>query len=161
MGDIWFVRTMIAGESFGDLANPNHWLGTLPYGGVILDASATAVICTSGCLAEPPMRSGLHRGLPTPNRRKRTALIIGHMANGGEYELFTTVVGAIPWMERVEIYGSKGAIIIDHARNPVMKVYMGSGGYQRQGSGGSGVDTAGLEVSLDDCGGQGFRQRSC
>ena len=39
LGDIWFIRTMIAGESFFDLADPNHWLGTLPYGGVILDSS--------------------------------------------------------------------------------------------------------------------------
>ena len=39
LGNIWFVRTMIAGESLYDLVNPEHWLGTLPYGGFILDSS--------------------------------------------------------------------------------------------------------------------------
>jgi len=118
---------MIAGESFMDLANPNHWLGTLPYGGVILDSSVHSFYIYKWLFGGATDALGFASRFTNTKPGEENGLIIGHMANGGEYELFTTVVGAIPWMERVEIYGSKGAIIIDQLSNPVMKVYMGSG----------------------------------
>jgi len=126
LGEIYFVRTMIAGESFGDLANPTHWLGTLPYGGVILDASNHSWYLYKWLFGGVRDALGFASRFTYTKPAEENALIIGNMANGGEYELFTTVVGAIPWMERAEIYGSKGAIIIDMLANPVMKIYMGS-----------------------------------
>jgi predicted dehydrogenase len=126
LGDIWFVRTMIAGESLMDLANPNHWLGTLPYGGVILDASVHSWYLYKWFFGGAVDAFGFASRFSNTKPGEENALIHGHMANGGEYELWTTVVGCIPWMERAEIYGSKGAIIIDQLSNPVMTVYMGS-----------------------------------
>jgi len=126
LGNIWFVRTMIAGESFMDLADPNHWLGTLPYGGVILDSSVHSFYLYKWLFGGATDAFGFGSRFTNTKPAEENGLIIGHLANGGEYELFTTVVGAIPWMERVEIYGSKGAIIIDQLSNPVMKIYMGS-----------------------------------
>ena len=127
LGDIWFIRTMIAGESFYDLADPDHWLGTLPYGGVILDSSVHSFYLYKWLLGGAKDTLGFGSRFSNTKPAEENGLIIGHLANGAEYELFTTVVGAIPWMERVEIYGSKGAIIIDQLANPVMKMYMGSG----------------------------------
>jgi len=126
LGDIWFVRTMIAGESLYDLADPNHWLGTLPYGGVILDSSVHSFYLYKWFFGGAKDTQGFASRFSNTKPAEENGLIIGHTVKGAEYELFTTVVGAIPWMERVEIYGSKGAIIIDQLANPVMKVYMGS-----------------------------------
>ncbi len=126
LGEVWFVRTMIAGESLMDLADPNHWLGTLPYGGVILDSSVHSFYLYKWLFGGTIDAFGFGSRFSNTKPAEENGLVIGHLANGGEYELFTTVVGAIPWMERVEIYGSKGAIIIDQLSNPVMKVYMGS-----------------------------------
>lgn len=126
LGEIYFVRTMIAGESFTDLENPDHWLGTLPYGGVILDASNHSWYLFKWLFGGATDALAFASRFTHTKPAEENALIIGHMANGGEYELWTTVVGAIPWMERAEIYGSKGAIIIDMLADPVMKVYMGS-----------------------------------
>jgi predicted dehydrogenase len=126
LGDIWFVRTMIAGESLMDLANPDHWLGTLPYGGVILDSSVHSFYLYKWLFGGAVDTLGFASRFSSTKPAEENGLILGHLANGGEYELFTTVVGAIPWMERVEIYGSRGALIIDQLSNPVMKVYMGS-----------------------------------
>ena len=118
---------MIAGESFYDLADPNHWLGTLPYGGVILDSSVHSFYLYKWFFGGARDAQGFAYRFSNTKPAEENGLIIGHTAKGAQYELFTTVVGAIPWMERVEIYGSKGAIIIDQLANPVMKVYMGSG----------------------------------
>lgn len=126
LGEIWFVRTMIAGESFMDLADPDHWLGTQPYGGVILDSSVHSFFLYKWLFGGATDALGFAWRYTNTKPAEENGLIIGHLANGGDYELFTTVVGAIPWMERVEIYGSKGAIIIDQLSNPVMKVYQGS-----------------------------------
>jgi UDP-N-acetyl-2-amino-2-deoxyglucuronate dehydrogenase len=54
-------------------------------------------------------------------------LIIGHLVNGAEFQLNTSCTFEIPWTERVEIYGSKGGMIIDQLANPVVKYYLGSG----------------------------------
>ncbi len=126
LGEIWFVRTMIAGESFMDLSNPNHWLGTLPYGGVILDSSVHSFYLYKWFFGGAIDTLGFASRFTNTKPAEENGLIIGHLVNGAEYELFTTVVGAIPWMERLEVYGSKGAIIIDQLSNPVMKIYMGS-----------------------------------
>jgi predicted dehydrogenase len=126
LGDIWFVRTMIAGESLMDLANPEHWLGTLPYGGVILDSSVHSFYLYKWLFGGAVYALGFASRFSNTKPAEENGLVIGRLKNGAEYELFTTVVGAVPWMERVEIYGSKGAIIIDQLSNPVMKVYMGS-----------------------------------
>jgi predicted dehydrogenase len=126
LGTIWFVRTMIAGESLMDLADPDHWLGTLPHGGVILDSSVHSFYLYKWLFGGAADALGFASRFSNTKPAEENGLIIGHLANGGEYELFTTVVGSIPWMERVEIYGSKGAIIIDQLSNPVMKVYRDS-----------------------------------
>ncbi|HEY5158041.1 MAG TPA: Gfo/Idh/MocA family oxidoreductase, partial [Anaerolineales bacterium] len=43
------------------------------------------------------------------------------------FQLNTSCTYEIPWTERVEIYGSKGGMIIDQLSNPVVKYYLGSG----------------------------------
>jgi len=53
-------------------------------------------------------------------------LILGHLANGAEFQLNTSCTMEIPWTERVEIYGSRGGLIIDQLVNPVVKYYLGS-----------------------------------
>jgi UDP-N-acetyl-2-amino-2-deoxyglucuronate dehydrogenase len=53
-------------------------------------------------------------------------LILGHLANGAEFQLNTSCTMEIPWTERVEIYGSVGGMIIDQLANPVIKYYLGS-----------------------------------
>jgi predicted dehydrogenase len=126
LGDIWFVRTMIAGESFMDLADPDHWLGTLPYGGVILDSSVHFFYLYKWLFGGAVDALGFGSRFTHTKPAEENGLILGRLANGAEYELFTTVVGAIPWMERAEIYGSKGALLIDQLSDPVMKLYMGS-----------------------------------
>ncbi len=39
LGEIWTVRTLIAGSEVHRIKNPNLWHGKAPYGGVILDSA--------------------------------------------------------------------------------------------------------------------------
>jgi len=126
LGDIWTVRTLIAGSEVHRIKDPNLWHGKLPYGGVILDSSVHNFYLFKWLFGGVRDVLGFASKIVPEGEAEDNGLILGQLANGAEFQLNTSCTMEIPWTERVEIYGSKGGMIIDQLANPVVKYYLGS-----------------------------------
>jgi UDP-N-acetyl-2-amino-2-deoxyglucuronate dehydrogenase len=126
LGDIWSVRTLIAGSEAYRIKDPNLWHGKAPYGGVILDSSVHNFYLFKWLFGGVRDVLGFASKIIPEGEMEDNGLIIGHLTNGAEFQLNTSCTFEIPWTERVEIYGSKGGMIIDQLTDPVVKYYLGS-----------------------------------
>jgi len=126
LGDIWTVRTLIAGSEVHRIKDPNLWHGKLPYGGVILDSSVHNFYLFKWLFGGVRDVLGFASKIVPEGEAEDNGLILGQLSNGAEFQLNTSCTMEIPWTERVEIYGSKGGMIIDQLANPVVKYYLGS-----------------------------------
>ena len=126
LGDIWTVRTLIAGSEVYRIKDPNLWHGKAPYGGVILDSSVHNFYLFKWLFGGVRDVHGFATKIVPEGEMEDNGLILGHLSNGAEFQLNTSCTFEIPWTERVEIYGSKGGMIIDQLANPVVKYYLGS-----------------------------------
>ena len=126
LGDIWSVRTLIAGSEVYRIKNPDLWHGKAPYGGVILDSAVHNFYLFKWLFSGVREVLAFASKIVPDGEMEDNGLVLGHLANGAEYQLNTSCTFEIPWTERVEIYGSKGGLLIDQNVNPVAKYYMGS-----------------------------------
>jgi len=126
LGNILTVRTLIAGSEVYRIKDPNLWHGKAPYGGVIIDSSVHNFYLFKWLFGGVRDVLGFASKLIPEGEVEDNGLILGHLANGAEFQLNTSCTFEIPWTERVEIYGSLGGMIIDQLANPVVKYYLGS-----------------------------------
>jgi len=126
LGDIWSVRTLIAGSEVYRIKDPSLWHGKAPFGGVILDSSVHNFYLFKWLFGGVRDVLGFASKIIPEGEVEDNGLIIGHLANGAEFQLNTSCTFEVPWTERVEIYGSRGGMIIDQLTNPVVKYYLGS-----------------------------------
>lgn len=129
LGDIRTVRTLIAGSEVHRIKDPNLWHGKVPYGGVILDSAVHNFYLFKWLFGGVRDVLGFASKIVPEGEMEDNGLILGHLANSAEYQLNTSCTMEIPWTERVEIYGSKGGLIIDQLANPVARYYLGSNDY--------------------------------
>jgi UDP-N-acetyl-2-amino-2-deoxyglucuronate dehydrogenase len=127
LGDIWSVRTLIAGSEVHRIKDPALWHGKAPYGGVILDSAVHNFYLYKWLFGGVRDVMGFASKIVPEGEVEDNGLIIGHLANGAGFQLNTSCTFEIPWTERVEIYGSKGGMIIDQLVDPVVRYYFGSG----------------------------------
>ncbi len=127
LGDIWSVRTLIAGSEVYRIKDPSLWHGKAPYGGVILDSAVHNIYLFKWLFGGVRDVLGIASKIVPEGEVEDNGLLLGHLANGAEFQLNTSCTFEIPWTERVEIYGSKGGMLIDQLVNPVVKYYLGSG----------------------------------
>lgn len=126
LGNIWSVRTLIAGSEAYRIKDPHLWHGKAPYGGVILDSSVHNFYLFKWLFGGVREVLGFASKIIPEGEMEDNGLILGHLANGAEFQLMTSCTFEIPWTERVEIYGSQGGMIIDQLADPVVKYYLGS-----------------------------------
>jgi UDP-N-acetyl-2-amino-2-deoxyglucuronate dehydrogenase len=126
LGDIWSVRTLIAGSEVYRIKNPDLWHGKAPYGGVILDSAVHNFYLFKWLFGGVKEVRGFASRIVPEGEMEDNGLILGHLANGAEFQLNTSCTFEIPWTERAEIYGSQGGMLIDQLVNPVVKYYLGS-----------------------------------
>jgi UDP-N-acetyl-2-amino-2-deoxyglucuronate dehydrogenase len=126
LGDISSVRTLIAGSEAYRIKDPNLWHGKAPYGGVILDSSVHNFYLFKWLFGGVREVTGFASKIIPEGEMEDNGLILGHLANGAEFQLMTSCTFEIPWTERVEIYGTQGGMIIDQLADPVVKYYLGS-----------------------------------
>jgi UDP-N-acetyl-2-amino-2-deoxyglucuronate dehydrogenase len=127
LGDIRSVRTLIAGSEVHRIKDPNLWHGKAPYGGVILDTGVHTFYLFKWLFGGVRDVMGFASKIIPEGEVEDNGLILGHLVNGAEFQLNTSCTFEIPWTERLEIYGSKGGLIIDQLVDPVIKYYEGSG----------------------------------
>jgi predicted dehydrogenase len=126
LGEIWSVRTLIAGSEVYRLRDPKLWHGKAPYGGVILDSAVHNIYLFKWLFGGVRDVRGFASKIVPEGEMEDNGLILGHLANGAEFLLNTSCTMEIPWTERVEIYGSQGGMIIDQLADPVVRYYNGS-----------------------------------
>jgi predicted dehydrogenase len=126
LGDIRTVRTLIAGSEVHRLKDPSLWHGKAPYGGVILDSAVHNFYLFKWLFGGVKEVLGIASTLIPESETEDNGLILGHLANGAEFQLHTSCTMEIPWTERLEIYGSKAGMLIDQLVDPVAKYYQGS-----------------------------------
>ena len=126
LGEIWSVRTLIAGSEVYRIKNPELWHGKAPYGGVILDSAVHNFYLFKWLFGGVRNVLGFASKIVPEGEVEDNGLVLGHLANGAEFQLNTSCTFEIPWTERLEVYGSSGGMIIDQLANPVVKVYYGS-----------------------------------
>ena len=142
LGDIWSVRTLIAGSEIHRLKDPSQWHGKAPYGGVILDSAVHNFYLFKWLFGGVRDVLGFASKIIPESETEDNGLILGHLANGAEYQLNVSCTMEIPWTERLEVYGSRGGMIIDQLANPVLRYYQGTSDID----GTTPVDEAGAEV---------------
>jgi UDP-N-acetyl-2-amino-2-deoxyglucuronate dehydrogenase len=133
LGDIRTVRTLIGGSEVPRIKFGNSWVGKKPYGGAILD------MCVHTFYLFKWLFGGLHdvRGFSSKiipeGEMEDNAVVLGHLANGAEIITNVSCTMEIPWTERLEIYGSKGGLIVDHLASPTLKYFKGGMNFEGVG----------------------------
>lgn len=125
LGSLRTVRTHIAGSEVCRIRDPGCWHGTSPYGGVILDSAVHSAYLLKWLCGDVRDVRGFASTLVPEGTAEDNAFVVGHLANGAELQLATTCTAELPWTERLEIYGSEGAMVIDQLADPVVKVFAG------------------------------------
>lgn len=126
LGEIWTVRSLIAGSEVGRIKDPNLWHGKGRYGGVILDSAVHNFYLYKWFFGGVRDVLAFASKIVPEGDSEDNGLILGHLPNGGEFQLNVSCTFEIPWTERLEVYGSKGGIIVDQLANPVVRYYFGS-----------------------------------
>jgi UDP-N-acetyl-2-amino-2-deoxyglucuronate dehydrogenase len=126
LGDILVVRTLIAGSEVYRIKKPDSWVGKKPYGGAILDMCVHTFYLLKWLFGGLRDVQGFSSKLIPEGELEDNAVVLGHLNNGADIITNVSCTMEIPWTERLEVYGSKCGLIVDHLANPTMRYYHGS-----------------------------------
>jgi UDP-N-acetylglucosamine 3-dehydrogenase len=126
LGEIWTVRTLIAGSEVHRIKNPGLWHGKAPHGGVILDSAVHSFYLFKWLFGGVRDVFAIPSKIVPEGEMEDNGLMLGRLANGAAYQLNVSCTMEIPWTERLEVYGSRGGLIVDQLADPVLKYYQGS-----------------------------------
>jgi predicted dehydrogenase len=134
LGDIYLIKTFIAGTEIYRMVDPTNWKGrkTGSGGGVIMDAAPHSFYLLRwlfGDIAE--LRAYANQIVPG-SEVEDNAVIVGRLKNGAQFTLEFSFTVQAPWTERLEVYGSKGSVIIDQILNPPSVYFKNAEDYDPQ-----------------------------
>lgn len=125
LGATRMVRTHIAGSEVCRIRDPGCWHGTAPYGGVILDSAVHSAYLLKWLFGGVTDVHGFASTLVPEGAAEDNALVLGHLADGAEFQLAATCTAELPWTERLEVYGTAGTLVVDQLADPVVQCYAG------------------------------------
>jgi predicted dehydrogenase len=125
LGDILFVRTEIDGSSIEELHNRENWLGKKPNGGVILDMGVHTFYLLKWIFDGVTDISAFSHKIIPEAELEDNGVFTGHLKKGTYFLSTVSTIAKVPWTERLEIYGSKAALIVDHLLDPTAVLYIG------------------------------------
>jgi predicted dehydrogenase len=126
VGEIWQVRTLIAGSEVERLTDINNWIREKERGGgIIIDAGVHTFFLYRWLFGGVKSIRTLSWNRVKGINVEDNAMLIGILENGAQFHAQLTDTALNPWTERLEIYGSKGVIIGDQLSDPPLKVYEG------------------------------------
>jgi predicted dehydrogenase len=134
LGEIYLIKTFIAGTEIYRMVDPNNWKGrkTGSGGGVIMDAAPHSFYLLRwlfGDIAE--LRAYANQIVPG-SEVEDNAVIVGRLKSGAQFTLEFSFTVQAPWTERVEVYGSKGSVIIDQILDPPSVYFKNADDYDPQ-----------------------------
>ncbi|NWF68331.1 MAG: Gfo/Idh/MocA family oxidoreductase [Chloroflexi bacterium] len=127
LGDIYQIRTLIAGSEVERLTHPHPWKARKEGsgGGVIMDAAPHSFYLLKWLFGEIAELQAFQSKMVSVSEVEDNALILGRMTSGAGFTLQLNFTAECPWTERLEIYGTTGALIIDQIANPPALLYRG------------------------------------
>jgi predicted dehydrogenase len=125
LGEIYFLRTEIDGCEIETIRRHGSWRFTHPDGGVIFDIAVHSFYLLKWlCGGIRDISAFTHKIIPE-GASEDNAVFTGRLVNGTYFCATVSTVAKVPWTERLEIYGSKGAYIADHLLDPAAVLYTG------------------------------------
>lgn len=127
LGEIYQIRTLIAGSEVERLVNPHPWKArqTGSGGGVIMDAAPHTLYLLKWLFGEVAWLQAFHSQAIAASEVEDNALLVGEMRSGAGFVSQFTFTAESPWTERLEIYGTKRALLIDQIADPPAVLYEG------------------------------------
>ena len=131
LGETRLVRTFISGSEVQRLRNTELWKGRADGsgGGAIIDAGPHSFYLLKWLLGEFASVRGFHDQIVREAQVEDNAVVAGTLVSGALFRCEFTFTAEIPWSERLEVYGSKGSLIIDQLLDPPAVLFRGGKDY--------------------------------
>jgi len=125
LGEIEVVRTAIFGNDSQNLSNPSDWRGrkSLALGGAMFDGGAHSLYLLEWLFQGASSVMATSRTFTRNSEVEDFAVITGELCSGGVYTTEFMFAVEAPWSERLEIYGTAGACVVDQLTNPVVTYF--------------------------------------
>lgn len=132
IGEPRLVRTFIYGSEIDRLTNTKLWKGKRDgsNGGAFIDAGPHSTYLIKWLFGEIAELQATQYKIVPVSEVEDNAVMSGRLANGGVFICEYSFTAEIPWGERLEVYGSKGSIIVDQLQNPPARIYRNKGDYE-------------------------------
>lgn len=129
LGDIRLVRTLISGSEVYRLRDASLWKGRLDGsgGGAIIDAGPHSFYLLAWLFGRATSVRSFHDQLVEEAEVEDNGVVAGRLESGGLFRCEFTFTAEVPWDERLEIYGSKGGLIVDQLVDPPVRWFQGGG----------------------------------
>jgi UDP-N-acetylglucosamine 3-dehydrogenase len=129
LGDIRLVRTLISGSEVYRLRDTSLWKGRLDGsgGGAIIDAGPHSFYLLAWLFGKIASVRSFHDQLVEEAEVEDNGVVAGRLESGALFRCEFTFTAEVPWDERLEIYGSKGGLIIDQLVDPPARWFQGGG----------------------------------
>jgi UDP-N-acetyl-2-amino-2-deoxyglucuronate dehydrogenase len=134
IGEVIHARTYLRSNEKQHLAMPGYWRTEFKMGGgLVMDTGAHSFYLLKWLLGDvEELTAFATKVFPLDNEIEDTADVIGRMRSGAHFTCGFTSVSEIPHSERLELYGTKGGILVDQMSDPVVKVFRGSHDFAAQ-----------------------------
>jgi predicted dehydrogenase len=134
LGDIYLIRTLIAGTEVYRMVDQNNWKGRKKGsgGGVIIDAAPHSFYLLRWLFGDIVELRAFASQIVPGSEVEDNAVIVGRLKSGAQFNLEFSFTVQAPWTERLEVHGSKGSVIIDQILNPPTLYYTHAEDYDPQ-----------------------------
>lgn len=131
LGEIYLIRTFIAGTEIYRMVDASNWKGRKDGsgGGVIMDAAPHSFYLLKWLFGEIAEVKAYANQIVPGSEVEDNAIIMGKLKNGAQFNLEFSFTAQAPWTERLEVYGSKGSVVVDQIVNPPTIHYANSEDY--------------------------------
>jgi UDP-N-acetyl-2-amino-2-deoxyglucuronate dehydrogenase len=125
LGDITLVRTFLPANERIRLSSVDFWGKKLAYGGgALIDSGPHTFYLLKWLFGEmKELRAFTSQIYKVESEVEDNADVRGRLANGADFLCSFTFTAEVPHSERLEVYGTRGALIIDQLANPPAKFY--------------------------------------
>ncbi len=126
LGEIRLVRGFIPDQILDEWADePDGWKRQPNGAAVITDCAPHMLYLLIWLFGKIDSLQAISQRYPTEIELETHGIIAGRLANGGLFSIEVASVTEYPRGERVEIYGSKGTLVIDQVLDPPAVFYRG------------------------------------
>ncbi|MDR1432007.1 MAG: Gfo/Idh/MocA family oxidoreductase [Propionibacteriaceae bacterium] len=127
IGEVIHARTILRSNEKAHLSMPGNWRTRFDLGGgLVLDTGAHSFYLLAWLLGEiESLRATGKKLFALPNEIEDTAEVSGILRSGAHFSCAFTSVSEAPHSERLELYGTEGALFMDQAADPVVKLFQG------------------------------------